>query len=57
MSIVTIKAEILHETKAAILIRSDEGVKCWLPFSLIEIHPEEGEIDLPEWLAIEKELI
>lgn len=50
-----------HGTANAVLIEYDRG-ETWLARSLIEIDGEEtrGEtvtVTLPEWLAIEKELV
>lgn len=52
--LVTLDCEFFHETEKAILI-STGGEKTWLPKSMVEY--EDGEIILPEWLAIEKRLI
>ena len=56
---VEIYVEIKRETELAIL--ATDGVsEFWLPNSQIKIerkkHPD-AEITLPEWLAIEKEII
>lgn len=54
--IIEIAAIVCHETDNAILI-DDGGVeKTWLPKSMVEVH-DDGTISLPEWLAMEKELI
>lgn len=58
--IITISAVLKHQTEKAVLIH--DGMKdVWLPKSKIEVS-ETGkggvvEVDLPEWLAYEKELI
>ena len=52
--LVTLEGELLHETEKAMLI-SVGGEKTWLPKSMVEY--EDGEVILPEWLAIEKRLI
>ncbi|EGY24557.1 hypothetical protein DA2_3173 [Desulfovibrio sp. A2] len=56
---ITITADILQETDAAILIRCGE-VEDWLPLSQIEFTGTKGDtgvvIDLPEWLGDEKGL-
>lgn len=42
------------------LFENDEGVKAWIPFSLIEDETEDFEgvtIIIPEWAAMEKGLI
>lgn len=46
---------IKHRTEKAILITKD-GKDVWLPKSQIEIN-DDDTITLPEWLAIEKELV
>lgn len=52
---VEIAGEIVRETDAAILF--DDGTqKVWLPLSQIEIN-DDGTVSMPEWLAMEKELI
>ena len=53
-----IAAELRHETDAAYLI-FDGDKKVWLPKSQVE-HCEHDGADIftmPEWLAIEKDLI
>ena len=52
--LITLDCELFHETEKAILISID-GETTWLPKSMVEY--EDGEIVLPEWLAIEKRLI
>lgn len=47
---------ILHETENAYLIEY-EGTKVWVPKSQVEFDEEDGTLTLPEWLAMEKELI
>lgn len=54
--IVDIKVHIKHETEKAILVDDLKGKPVWLPKSQVEIHPD-GEISLPEWLAIGKGLV
>lgn len=55
---VEIFAEFKKETENAVLIDYD-GVEAWLPKSQIEyqINGTEIELMVPEWLAIDKELI
>lgn len=45
---------VKHETKMAWLIVID-GVETWLPKS--QCSRDNLEFDVPEWLAIEKELV
>lgn len=48
---------VLYETAAAILFEFPEG-EVWVPKSQIVDHDEESrEVVIPEWLAIEKELV
>jgi hypothetical protein len=44
-----------HETENAVLVRNLKSKAVWLPKSQIKIN-DDG-IQMPEWLAIEKELI
>lgn len=54
--LVTIRAVILEpETELAIMVKNLEGRDVWLPKSKISIDGD--EIELPEWLAEEKDLI
>lgn len=56
---VEVYVEIKRETELAVLV-SDGVSEFWLPKSQIEIeHRKDGhaEITLPEWLAIDKEII
>jgi hypothetical protein len=50
-----IELEIKAETDRAVMVENLKGKVVWLPKSQIEI--DNGVITLPEWLAIEKELI
>lgn len=53
--LVDIDCEIIGETERA--IRIDDGSKtCWLPRSLSEIN-DDGTVTIPEWLAMDRELI
>lgn len=61
--IIDIDVEVLHRTDKAVLVHTgnkEEAV--WLPFSQIEIEPNDAfpgieTVSLPEWLAQEKGLI
>ncbi len=60
--VIDISVQRLHETESAVLVTDsnpENGV--WLPKSQIEIEPADVEglyfVTLPEWLALEKELI
>ena len=58
---VEIAVEILQETDMAYLV-SDGAVDCWIPKSQVKDYgtSTDGVIDcifIPEWLAMEKELI
>jgi len=53
---IDIACEIKVETDKAVLI-NDGTKEVWLPKSQIEINREDKEVTMPEWLAIEKELI
>ncbi len=60
--IVDIEVLVLHRTEMAAHVKDGSGRKAWLPLSQIEIYPPEGSstystVSLPEWLALEKELI
>jgi hypothetical protein len=57
-----IEVQIQHETGMAVLVKNADGRKAWLPLSQVEVRPcENGSglnvIELPEWLAEEKELV
>jgi hypothetical protein len=60
---VEIEAEYIHETDLALLI-NDGDQEVWLPKSQIKYDYVQGSdslleiiVTMPEWLAIEKELI
>ena len=53
--LVDIAAELRHETEKAFLI-FDGAKTVWLPKSQVEQNGD-GTFTMPEWLAIEKELI
>ena len=55
MADVTLDLDIEAETELAVMVRDLEGRKVWLPRSKINIH-DDG-IDVPEWLAIDKDLV
>jgi len=51
-----------HETEKAILVQNLKQKDVWIPKSQIEIDSEDEEtsmidIQIPEWLAIDKELL
>lgn len=48
--------EIVHETTMAWLITID-GDEVWIPMSICKLNEQNREIEMPEWLAIEKGLI
>lgn len=52
--IITVQAELLHETDKAYRVDVGDG-GVWVPKSQCEY--EDGELQIPEWLAEEKELI
>jgi hypothetical protein len=57
---VTLRVIRDNENDRAILVESEDLKQVWLPRSEIEFEYEdeyEAKITLPEWLAIEKELI
>ncbi len=54
--LIKIAAELVHETEKAFLI-TDGELKVWVPQSQVVHHEEEGVFEMPEWLAIEKELV
>lgn len=60
--IIDVEVRVLKRTEMAALVKDGSDRKAWLPLSEIEIHPPEGSrlsqtVSLPEWLALEKELI
>lgn len=60
---VNLRGKISRTTERAILFRANDAEEaCWLPLALVEVSPVEGRsgevlVDIPEWLAMEKELI
>lgn len=55
--IVEVGCEILVDREKAVMVESDiTGKKAWIPKSQCEIDPD-GNVQLPLWLAQEKELI
>ena len=58
--LVDIECTIKHSTEKAVLV-NDGRIDAWLPKNQIEIdHGSHGKtvtVTLPEWLAIDKELI
>lgn len=52
---INLELEILHETHLAVMVENVEGENVWLPKSKIDINGD--FIDVPEWLAIEKDLV
>lgn len=58
--IIEISCQKKHETDKAILVVNLKNKDVWLPKSQIEIDSDSKgivELQLPEWLAEEKELI
>jgi hypothetical protein len=51
---IELNLDIIHETDAAVLV-SDGDREVWLPKSMIIV--EGSIITMPEWLAMDKELI
>lgn len=54
--IIEVSVIIKHETEKSILVDNLKGKPIWLPKSQIEIQ-NANEISLPEWLALDKDLI
>lgn len=63
VELVDVTVKVHHSTDKAILVSDTDdkdAKKVWLPYSQIEVEMKsEGiaEITMPEWLAMEKELI
>lgn len=53
--LVDIAGEIRAQTERAIQFYDGERV-VWLPLSQVEVN-DDGTVTMPEWLAMEKELI
>jgi hypothetical protein len=53
-SIITIEIELKHETDRAYLVDND-GEDVWVPKSQCEY--DNGELQIPEWLAKDKGLV
>jgi len=61
-NIIDIDVEVTHRTEKAVLVHTGNNKESvWLPLSQIEIQHSAFEgietITLPEWLALEKDLI
>jgi hypothetical protein len=56
--LVDVAVELKHETKAAYLV-TDGDRDIWLPKSQVELCDHDGAtiVTMPEWLALEKNLI
>lgn len=50
-------AELRYETESGMLISIDGNEPQWVPRKLCEFDRHEHELQIPEWLAIEKEFI
>lgn len=55
-TLVDITAKVKAETEKAWLIVTDDLKEAWLPKSQVE-NNQDGTFTLPEWLAIDKELV
>lgn len=58
--IIEVSCQKKHETDKAILVTNLKNKDVWLPKSQIEIDSDQKgivELQLPEWLVVEKELI
>jgi hypothetical protein len=58
----TCRVERDEDQDRAILIKTEDGKKIWLPRSQIEIEYKDQRkyfavVTMPEWLALEKELV
>ncbi len=62
-NLVDVEVQVHHQTTAALLVSpvGTSAEKIWLPLSQIEAESTDSNeitvITLPEWLALEKELI
>jgi hypothetical protein len=56
--LIDMELEVRHVTERGVLV-SDGEKEVWLPLSQVEINKETETtvVTMPEWLAIEKELI
>lgn len=57
MRIITLKLTPLRESDKAVMVENLNGDKVWLPKSQVEVDEQDKEIQMPEWLAIDKELV
>ena len=59
--LVDIDVQVHHQTDRAILVSEEGEEKIWLPLSQIEVVISvdgfTATVTMPEWLALEKELI
>lgn len=57
-TIITIEGEVHHETDAAYFFSSaNDSEKVWVPKSLCEWDESDNTMQMPKWLAVEKDLI
>ena len=58
--LVDIQVEVIHTTDRAVLV-DDGDRRVWLPLAQVELGPigprRGATVTMPEWLAIEKELV
>jgi hypothetical protein len=57
MKIVEISCLILIETDKAYKIDHGGKEPCWVPKSQVEFYPTDNTMQMPEWLAIEKDIL
>lgn len=55
-NIITLKINIMMSSGSAMMFENLKGQKVWVPKSLCE-YDNDGELQIPEWLALDKGLI
>jgi len=54
--LIDVEVRVLYETERAFRV-TDGAKEVWLPKSRVEMSEDHTTVTLPEWLAVEKELI
>jgi len=53
--IISVQCMVKHETEKAVLVENIKGKDVWIPKSQCEV--EDAGLQIPEWLALDKDLI
>lgn len=55
--VVTLDLKVKAETDLAVMVTNLQDENVWLPLSQVEVDYKDQEIQVPEWLAIDKDLV